>query len=364
MRDERPVGHQRLEDPLGARDHEGRQARGQDREVPEGRGSRRPASRPGAATRPSGASHRGAVAAPAPARRGPEQEPPDVGGRLDEPRVPPELRAAGARRRHRDELEDAARGRGEDQHPVRQEHRLVDVVRHEQDRLRAAGRAPGRATRRAPRASSRRAPRTARPSAGPAGSWARALAMLTRWSMPPESWCGRFSSWPAEPELPQEVAGREARPPRDPLGEQRRRPRRASRAGPPAAATRARAGAAARAAAGGRGRSGPRRSTGDSRSATIRRSVVLPQPDGPTRATNSPAPTSRSIASSASVSPKRRETPRIEIGSTGSGSDRPAAGPAARPDVRRTSRPPPGQRLMPGLNPLVIISSAGTTRGI
>ena len=35
--------------------------------------------------------------------------------------------------------------------------------------------------------------------------------MLTRWSMPPERWCGRLSSCPAEPELPEEVAGREAR---------------------------------------------------------------------------------------------------------------------------------------------------------
>ena len=58
-----------------------------------------------------------------------------MGGRLHEPRVAPEIRTARARRRHRDQLEDAARGGGEDQHPVRQEDRLVDVVRDEQDRL-------------------------------------------------------------------------------------------------------------------------------------------------------------------------------------------------------------------------------------
>src|SRR5262245_50293648 len=53
---------------------------------------------------------------------------------------------------------------------------------------------------------------------------------------------------------------------------------------------------------------------GLSRSATMRRRVVLPQPDGPTSATSSAGATSRSTPSSASVPPKRRETERIEIG--------------------------------------------------
>src|SRR2546426_1980532 len=52
---------------------------------------------------------------------------------------------------------------------------------------------------------------------------------------------------------------------------------------------------------------------GVSKPATMLSSVLLPQPDGPTRVTNSPAPIARSIGSSActpsAVAPKRLDTP-------------------------------------------------------
>src|SRR5664279_3397476 len=49
---------------------------------------------------------------------------------------------------------------------------------------------------------------------------------------------------------------------------------------------------------------------GPSRPATMRKSVLLPQPDGPRMVTKSFSATCRSVASSASVRSKRRETPR------------------------------------------------------
>src|SRR5215210_6712434 len=49
---------------------------------------------------------------------------------------------------------------------------------------------------------------------------------------------------------------------------------------------------------------------GSSKPAIIRSVVVLPQPDGPSRARNSPGCTSRSMSSTATRSPKRFVTPR------------------------------------------------------
>src|SRR5580658_4159035 len=50
-----------------------------------------------------------------------------------------------------------------------------------------------------------------------------------------------------------------------------------------------------------------------SRPAISRSSVDLPQPEGPTSTTNSPAATDRSISCSTGVVPKRLETPRISM---------------------------------------------------
>ena len=46
----------------------------------------------------------------------------------------------------------------------------------------------------------------------------------------------------------------------------------------------------------------------------MRSSVVLPQPDGPIKATNSPAATSNETGRSAVTSPNRRETARMKTG--------------------------------------------------
>src|SRR5471030_895501 len=48
-----------------------------------------------------------------------------------------------------------------------------------------------------------------------------------------------------------------------------------------------------------------------------RSKVVLPQPDGPSRQTSSPAATSRETLSSAVKAPKRLRTPRTFIGAPG-----------------------------------------------
>src|SRR5437763_3863005 len=49
--------------------------------------------------------------------------------------------------------------------------------------------------------------------------------------------------------------------------------------------------------------------------ATMRKVVVLPQPEGPSRVTNSPCSTARSIASTAFSAPKWRPTPcRVTLG--------------------------------------------------
>src|SRR4029450_9502939 len=62
--------------------------------------------------------------------------------------------------------------------------------------------------------------------------------------------------------------------------------------------------------------------------ATRRSSVLLPHPDGPTIATNSPAPIARSIGSSARVSLRPRRTvfatPASAIAGSGAAPDAPA----------------------------------------
>ena len=50
----------------------------------------------------------------------------------------------------------------------------------------------------------------------------------------------------------------------------------------------------------------------------MRSVVVLPQPDGPSRAKNSPSPMDRSSLSTAVTSPKRLVTPSIATAATGS----------------------------------------------
>ena len=315
MRDEPPVSHQRLEDSLGARDDEGRQAGGEDREIPEeqdGDDRHHDLDQGPAERARHSALAAGRAAGPRPP--GSRQEPPDVGRCLHESRIAPELGPTRAGRRHRDQLEDATRGRGEDQHAVRQEHRLVDVMRDEQDRL-----GPPDELLTEPLAEllslhlvEGRERLVHQQHGRIVGQRARDVDSLEHAA---REMVRPLLLVPSEPELPQELAGGEARASRDPLREHDvvdgalPGKDRGSLGHEPEQALRA----------GGAGRLGPIRTSpldGDSRSATIRRSVVLPQPDGPTRATNSPAPTSRSILSSASVSPKRRETPRIEIGST------------------------------------------------
>ena len=255
-----------------------------------------------------------------------------MGGGLDEPRVPPELGPAGACRRDRDQLEDPPRG-GE-----KTSTRSASITASSMwcvTKRTVFGRRPSSWPSHSPSSSrfiSSRAEKGSSISRS-GGSWASALAMLTRWSIPPERWWGRLASWPPSPKSRR----------RSPAGKPARRAMRwVNRTSSTARFQGRTAGRCdtrpsrrcRRAAPAG---SGPIQTSpveGDSRSATMRSRVVLPQPDGPTRATNSPAPTSRSIRSSASVSPNRRETPRIEIGSTGSGYGRPAAvprGAAGRP---------------------------------
>src|SRR5262245_7186304 len=57
--------------------------------------------------------------------------------------------------------------------------------------------------------------------------------------------------------------------------------------------------------------------------ATRLKSVVLPQPDGPTIATNSPASTARSVGASPRVPPNRRSSPSTSsLGGLAPGIDR------------------------------------------
>src|SRR4051812_34459005 len=83
--------------------------------------------------------------------------------------------------------------------------------------------------------------------------------------------------------------------------------------------------------------------SGVSNPASMRRSVVLPHPEGPSRAKNSPRPISTETSSTATVAPKRLVTPRTAtIGSPfiGAGSApgfdaRPGAGALALVALRR-----------------------------
>ena len=50
--------------------------------------------------------------------------------------------------------------------------------------------------------------------------------------------------------------------------------------------------------------------------AIMRKSVVLPQPEGPSRVKNSPSPTVRSTSSTARTVPKLRLTPEMTIPAT------------------------------------------------
>ena len=69
---------------------------------------------------------------------------------------------------------------------------------------------------------------------------------------------------------------------------------------------------------------------GVSRSATARRSVVLPQPDGPMKETNSPRATFRLTLLSACTGPsavsKRSESPLISIAASAAGALPPSSG--------------------------------------
>jgi hypothetical protein len=52
---------------------------------------------------------------------------------------------------------------------------------------------------------------------------------------------------------------------------------------------------------------------GASKPASMRKSVVLPQPEGPSSEKNSPRPMSKSSSSTACTLPKCFDTPRIEM---------------------------------------------------
>src|SRR5436190_18582887 len=76
--------------------------------------------------------------------------------------------------------------------------------------------------------------------------------------------------------------------------------------------------------------------------ANIRRTVVLPHPDGPTRIMNSPSRISRSKSWTAAVSPKRFATPLKTISATGS-----SPPPTLRPN--RSPGAPLGEELLSSL---------------
>src|SRR5207249_1360201 len=83
-------------------------------------------------------------------------------------------------------------------------------------------------------------------------------------------------------------------------------------------------------------------SVASSSPASIRRTVVLPHPDGPTRIMNSPSRISRSKSWTATVSPKRFLTPLKTISATGSSPVR-----TLRP--RRRPGTPLGEELLSSL---------------
>ena len=68
---------------------------------------------------------------------------------------------------------------------------------------------------------------------------------------------------------------------------------------------------------------------GSSNPAIIRRVVVLPEPDGPSMAKNSPSPISRSTPATASTSPNRLWTPSRRTAAT-AGPAGPGWGPGSR----------------------------------
>ena len=313
------------------------------------------------------ASHLGSVAAaraPASAPPRPGKEPPDVGRRLHEPRFAPELGAAGAGRRHRGQLEDATRGGGEDQHAVRQEHRLVDVMRHEQDRLGPPGELlaeplaellPLHLVEGRERLVHQQHGRIVGQRARDVDSLEHAAREVVR----------PLLLVPSEPELPQELAGGEARAPRDALGEHDvvdgalpgqdrgslgHEPEQALRAG------------------------GGRRLGADPDVAARRGLEIGDDPEERGLAAAGRADqgdelpgahlqvhsVQRERLAEAAGDPADRDRQHgIRLRSAGRD-----AGRRVRTSRRRLLGSPRGQRLMPGLNPLVIISSAGTMRGI
>src|SRR5471032_1789291 len=137
--------------------------------------------------------------------------------------------------------------------------------------------------------------------------------MFTRCSMPPESWRARLPSWPSRPNSRSTVAG--SKPTRPAIFCVKRTSSMARFHGSTDGRCETRPSSRLRRASA--AVSLPMRTSpldGDKRSATMRSNVVLPQPEGPTSAMNSPAAISRSVGLSAQVSPNWRETPRMEIG--------------------------------------------------
>ena len=151
------------------------------------------------------------------------------------------------------------------------------------DGQRALARRSARARRGARRGSSRPAPRTARPSAGRRLSWARQRASATRWRMPPDSSCGRLlATSPRRTTSSSSATCCAALVRADAAQPQRqldvgRRPSATGRVPTPGTSAR------------GAGRtSRPIPPSAESSPATIESSVLLPQPEAPTRQTNSP----------------------------------------------------------------------------
>src|SRR5476649_1847216 len=146
-----------------------------------------------------------------------------------------------------------------------------------------------------------------------AGSCAIAEAMFTRCSIPPESWRARLPSWPSRPNSRSTLAG--SKPTFPAIFCVKRTSSMARFHGSTAGRCETRPSSRLRRASA--AMSLPMRTSpleGATRSATMRSNVVLPQPEGPTSAMNSPAAISRSVGFSAQVSPNWRETPRMEIG--------------------------------------------------
>ena len=210
------------------------------------------------------------------------------------------LDAARPRQIDVDDLHDPPRPRRHHHHAVGEEHRLVDAVGDEQHGLPRAQPQRLSSMRICSRVSASSAPNGSSISSS-GGSWISARQIATRWRMPPDSSHGQLVVEAAKPDRLSSaararvgcgVAGR-ASPP----APARWPARCASRAAPgfwntmPMIGHRPRHRVAVESAPRPRWRSSP---------ATIRSSVLLPQPDGPTMATNSPRDT-RSIESSAIV---------------------------------------------------------------